>query len=301
MLGFQALLVSGVAAATHVLYAADYSGQVTSLSYTLGGSFLETSANQGCAPNPSWVTLDIDTNILYCMGEGLSTPNGSLSSFHANEEDNDAQLYLVQNITTLDGPVNGQIYGSDPSGTRAIALAHYASSAVSSWLINSQGDITFLENIQFSLDQPGPDPSRQDAPHPHQVIVDPTGQYVLVPDLGADLVRVFSYDNTTFLLNTLTPLNAAAGSGPRHGAFWTPDSSEETYFYIVAELAGTVTGYSVTYIPDCGGLEFTQVYESPTFGTKPQPVGTAPAEIQIAVSPRSSVFDTSNESDDDLA
>jgi 6-phosphogluconolactonase (cycloisomerase 2 family) len=35
-------------------------------------------------------------------------------------------------------------------------------------------------------------PSRQDVAYPHKVIADPTGNFVLAPDLGADLIWLYS-------------------------------------------------------------------------------------------------------------
>jgi 6-phosphogluconolactonase (cycloisomerase 2 family) len=76
-------------------------------------------------------------------------------------------------------------------------------------------------------------------------------------------------------------LKAAAGSGPRHAAFW--QHGDTTYFYLVAELAVSLTVYKVTYLPK-GGLAFEQVYEVNTFGGKKFPAGAAPAEVEISVS-----------------
>ena len=113
-------------------------------------------------------------------------------------------------------------------------------------------------------------------------------RYVLVPDLGADLVRVFSWNPTTLKLKALNPLKAAPGSGPRHAAFWNPYSVAcegcTTYFYLVAELASTVTGYAVEYLPNGGGLSFSEVYKSTTYGLLNLPEGNAPAEIHVTVS-----------------
>ncbi|KAH9828840.1 Lactonase, 7-bladed beta-propeller, partial [Teratosphaeria destructans] len=80
-------------------------------------------------------------------------------------------------------------------------------------------------------------------------------------------------------------LQAAPGSGPRHGAFWNPSSvvSEDgtTFFYLVAELSSTVTGYAVRYLPYHGGLRFMKVTESTTYGPLDLPEGNAPAEVQV--------------------
>lgn len=83
-------------------------------------------------------------------------------------------------------------------------------------------------------------------------------------------------------LTALDPLEAKAGSGPRHGVFWKPNK-HTTYFYLVAELGVTVTVYEVTY-PKEGGLAFKEVYVVNTFGGKAIPDGAAPAEIQLSVS-----------------
>nr|POE90089.1 putative 6-phosphogluconolactonase [Quercus suber] len=279
MLVTHAILTLTTVAATCAtnLFVADYSGSVTSLSLADDGTLSKTASNNGCAPNPSWLTLDADNGVLFCLNEGLTSPNGSLSSFTIN---GDGSLNHVKNATSLNGPVSGIIYGGS-SSQRAIALAHYGGSAVSSWLLKDGGDFDFNQNIPFTLAQPGPNPGRQEAPHEHEAITDPTGQYVLVPDLGADLVRVFSYDASTSVLSPLDPLQAAPGSGPRHAAFWTPTGSSKTFFYLVAELASTVTGYSVTYLPNGGGLQFDEVYNSTTFGSQPLPAGNAPAEIHV--------------------
>lgn len=56
----------------------------------------------------------------------------------------------------------------------------------------SSGGLEFLQNFPFTLTAPGTNPARQEAPHPHEALVDPTDSFIVVPDLGADLIRVFS-------------------------------------------------------------------------------------------------------------
>ena len=289
--------VIGLASATN-LFIADYSGEITSVSLTeTNGNYSATkvATNSHCAPNPSWLTIDADRGLLFCLNEGLQSPNGSLSSFLINS---DGSLMSIKNATTISGPVSGIIYGN-PAGHRGIALAHYAGSAVSTWLLGQHGNFTHNQNLPYTLPKPGPVPDRQDAPHEHESILDPTGQYVLVPDLGADLVRVFSWDQKTLKLKALDPLKAAPGSGPRHAAFWNPYSVAcegcTTYFYLVAELASTVTGYAVNYKPNGGGLSFSEVYKSTTFGLLNLPEGNAPAEVHM--SPDNKYLTISNRND----
>lgn len=276
--------LAAAASATN-LFVSSYAGNVTTLSLTESNgnyNLTPTSASPECGPNPSWLTLDANRGLLFCLNEGLTAPNGSLSSFTINR---DGSLNHVKNATTLNGPVSGTIYGN-PSGRRAIALAHYVGSGVSTWYLDGSGQFSANQQFDFTLSKPGPVPDRQDAPHEHEAITDPTGQYLLVPDLGADLVRVFGIDANSLKLTELDPLHAPSASGPRHAAFWNPYNTAcegcTTYMYLATELAGTVIGYSVEYLPNHGGLNFTQVFESSTLGLFRNDRINAPAGIQIS-------------------
>lgn len=123
--------------------------------------------------------------------------------------------------------------------------------------INSASDIRPLQTFTYSLTAHGAIAEFEDAPHPHQAITDPTDSYVLVPDLGADLVRVYHINQDTKLLKQLDSLKAPTGSGPRHGNWLVTDT--ETYFYLVGQLANTLTGYKVTYNSD-KTLRFKEIF-----------------------------------------
>lgn len=281
------------------LYVSSYAGNVTTLSLTeSNGTYsLQTVAqNALCAPNPAWLTLDRSHNRLYCLNEGLTSLNGSISSFALSRN---GSLSLLSNVSTINGPVASVIYGTTPN--RAIALAHYVGSAVSTFAIDdcSNGTTSPLQNFTFSLSQPGPNAARQEAPHAHDAVLDPTGQYIIVPDLGADLVRVFGMDADTGVLNEETPLSVAPGSGPRHAEFYSPSGLAcencTLYLYVVGELAGTITAYRVTY-PAAGGLAFEEVYTTNTYGGGALPAGIAPAEIEISPDNRFLIVSNRNDS-----
>lgn len=126
-------------------------------------------------------------------------------------------------------------------------------------------------------------PSRQEVPHPHQAFLDPTGRFVLVPDLGADLVRVFAVDPLNLHLTAQEPLTVTPGSGPRHLDFLVAPNGQ-VYMYLVAELSNTITGYRVMTLVD-GGVEFVRFCQYPTHGNGNQvPAGASAAEIVVAVS-----------------
>lgn len=206
------LALAATAASALNLFVADYSGSITTLSlsesnssYTLDKTF-ETTA---CGPSPAWLTLDVNRGLLFCVNEGITTPNGSLSSFTINAN---GSLHLISNLTTLGGPVSSALYGNPAAAEHGIVLAHYGGSAVSTFTVSASGNLTSNEEFVFEdMPSPGPDPERQDKPHPHQALLDPTGQYILVPDLGADLVRVFGWDVADLKLKELEPLVADPG------------------------------------------------------------------------------------------
>ncbi|KAB5532665.1 Lactonase, 7-bladed beta-propeller-domain-containing protein [Coniochaeta sp. 2T2.1] len=266
------------ASSATLLYVASYSGTVTTLNLTAttsGSPSLQSVASSpGCGPNPSWLTLDKATSTLYCLNEGLNSPNGSLASLGTSTN---GVLTLKSNVTTPLGPVSAVIYGKGRSG---IALAEYSGSSISAYNISASPPAeVYVET--FHLDGPGPVPDRQDAPHPHEAVLDPTGAFLLVPDLGADLVRVWNVDAKTLALSPFVPLAAAPGSGPRHVAFLETD--EKTFMYLISELGNTVTVYAVDYRCD-GSLGFEQVFITNTHGDN----GTLPAGVtaaEIALSP----------------
>lgn len=155
-------------------------------------------------------------------------------------------------------------------------------SSFSSLSIADPAQLAISQSQVFTLAQPGPDPSRQDAPHPHEALLDPTGSFFLVPDLGADLVRVFKVDEGSLEWEALDPLVAAPGSGPRHATFLVTE--DKTVMYLVGELANTITAYEVTYSSD-SSLEFSELFAISTHGTGSSvPAGTTAAEIELSVS-----------------
>jgi 6-phosphogluconolactonase (cycloisomerase 2 family) len=114
-------------------------------------------------------------------------------------------------------------------------------------------------------------------------VLDPTGTYLLVPDLGADLVRVWNVDQKTLALHPSKALVAAVGSGPRHIAFLKTES--KTFMYLVSELANTITVYDVAYKCD-GSLDFKQVFITSTDGdNQTLPASVTAAEVSLSVSP----------------
>lgn len=135
----------------------------------------------------------------------------------------------------------------------------------------------------------GPIASRQNASHSHHVILDPSHSYILVPDLGADLIRVFAYNREEVApLMELQPLRTESGAGPRHGVFWrAPADRGKSYLLFNGELSQRVYSYRITYV-EGGGLEWEKVCDLPVLGDLGEmlPPNTAPTSgLAVSVSP----------------
>ncbi|KAI9736113.1 MAG: hypothetical protein M1818_006289 [Claussenomyces sp. TS43310] len=257
------------------LYVSSYSGTITSLSLTRTNnasySLASVAVNTGSSPNPSFLNLDRVSHILYCVDEGLNVANGSVASYSTAAS---GALTLLDRQVTLSGPVASIVYNSG----KALALPHYSGSALTTWSISPSGALAPLQNFTFVLASPSDD-SRQDAPHPHETLIDPTDSFVLVPDLGADLVRIFSVDPSTSLLTESTPLVAPTGSGPRHAAFLV--AGDQTYLFLVTELTSTLISYKVNYDTP-GSLAFEEVMAIGIYGDNTTRSDTFAAEVVVS-------------------
>lgn len=138
-----------------------------------------------------------------------------------------------------------------------------------------------LQQEKFTLAQKGPHP-RQDVSHPHEIHSDPTGQFVLVPDLGADLIRVFKVDSSSGELTACSEGKADPGDGPRHIKFWESGSGLQKA-YTVNELGNSVSAWDVAYPSDESGcLTLTKTQTLSSF--KPgQQAGSATKAAEVRV------------------
>src|SRR5206468_5454291 len=77
--------------------------------------------------------------------------------------------------------------------------------------------------------------------HPHDVVLDPRGRFLVVPDKGLDTTFVFRLDTATGKLVPAEPPSVASrpGAGPRHADF----HPSQPYLYQMNELDSTITTF----------------------------------------------------------
>lgn len=112
-------LVTSVAATN--LYVSSYSGNITTLKLSRDSygsySLSATAVNEGCSPSASWLTKDEGNGIVYCVDEGFTSPNGTISSFSTSPA---GDLTQLDHHLTLGGPVSSVVY----NGGEGVAVAH---------------------------------------------------------------------------------------------------------------------------------------------------------------------------------
>jgi len=138
------------------------------------------------------------------------------------------------------GGGNGVHLAIDKSG-RWLIVANYASGSVSVMPVRENGILDDALHVTPLPGQPGPNRVEQASSHPHHVVFDPSGRFVVVPDKGLDRIFVFKFDETR---GTLTPTaqgsaTARSGSGPRHAAF----HPALPVLWVVNEIGNTVATY----------------------------------------------------------
>jgi len=176
--------------------------------------------------NPSYLLVDEARSALHCVhGDG-----SEVSSFKI---DGDGRLFgLGTQATGGTNPVHLALSASE----RWVLVANYATGSVVSLPVQEDGSLGQRAHLFELPAKAGPHKTQQQGAHPHQIVVNPTGRWLLVPDKGADAVHTLALDEATGALRLVATLDVAPGSGPRHLVF-RPDGA---IAWVVLELSSQV-------------------------------------------------------------
>ncbi|GJJ08504.1 hypothetical protein Clacol_002722 [Clathrus columnatus] len=225
-------------AAGQKILVASYSSKVFTLSFdpsTTPPSLTLLSALE-VGHHPSWIVPHpIDKTVI----------------FTATEEANGIVKALKYDLETGIGSILSETSsgGADPCHLaildNELLVANYSSGIMSVFPLTSNSPYlpsTFTQLVQFS--GTGPILSRQEASHPHQVLIHPERPEVLIPDLGADKVWRLQKDNKEQQQWVITDeLATSPGGGPRHGVIIGEN------LYLLMELSNEVTAYKFPALP----------------------------------------------------
>ncbi len=181
---------------------------------------------------PQFLTVSPDGTRLYAVCK-LPDGESGVAAFEISPDTKSLKLLNTQ--PTGDG--ESCHLAVDPSG-KCLFTAQYGTGSVCAFPLNADGTIgTRTAHVRHTGS--GPNRQRQDGPHPHFVITDPTNQYLMVPDLGSDQVVIYKTD---LAKGTIAPHGAGrtpAGAGPRHMKFH-PNGK---LAYVLNELDLSVTAF----------------------------------------------------------
>ncbi|ETN44756.1 uncharacterized protein HMPREF1541_10426 [Cyphellophora europaea CBS 101466] len=259
-------------------------------------SLSEASRHDGCGASPTWLTLRTSGG-LWCLDEGLLSAQASANRFTLSLDGN---LAHAERINISAGPVQSV----EIDNGRSLAIACYGGEfpiqgGVTTLVTSVNGSIEGGKFLQLPpLSSPGPK-SAQTVARAHGTTLDPSGRFLIVPDLGADMVRVFSVQNGTGSIKFENQVKMLDGSGPRHAVFWRhPNatySPSPAYLYVVSEFASTITVFKAVYTATSLALEYTGQTLS-TLGNYSDSASLA-AAAEIAISPDKRFLVVSNRND----
>lgn len=205
--------------------------------------------------NPAWLAFNPSRTHLYSANETATfqgTSSGSVSAFSIDRTS--GHLTLLNTVSSEGaGPAHLSVH---PSG-KHVLVANYAGGTVAVLPIESKGELGPATDVKQDRGTVGPTHassapsgsfaiSGHDRPHAHMIQADPTGQFVLVSDLGLDQIFIWKFDVRKGSLSAHDPayVRLPPGDGPRHFAF----HPNGRWLYSLQEEASTLVlfGYDAT-------------------------------------------------------
>jgi 6-phosphogluconolactonase len=178
--------------------------------------------------NPSLFTLRRDRSVLYSVHGGRNL----VSAFSIDQASGRLTL-LNQMDCGGNNPVDAAL---DPS-ERFLVVGNYGTGTVAVMPLERDGRLVPVSQLFTLTGTPGPDPVQQISSHPHAVIFDPSGEYVVVPDKGFDKTFLFRFSAGRLEPTRQASVTSKPGAAPRHTTF----HPSLPILYVNNELDSTVT------------------------------------------------------------
>jgi 6-phosphogluconolactonase len=202
---------------------------------TVSGALTELHHTGNAVPDPSYLTVAGGTG-------GTGSPGGHLYAVSECDTGGAAAFSLAdRDRPELLGEPTA-VRGGGPTHLTVVAgvliTANYGSGSISALPVRADGTLGSRASVHMHTGS-GPETARQEGPHAHAVVPDPSGRWLLAVDLGTDSVWIYDVRDAC-PEGELPPCAEASlrpGSGPRHLVF----HPEGSYAYVVNELGSTVT------------------------------------------------------------
>jgi 6-phosphogluconolactonase (cycloisomerase 2 family) len=210
-------------------------------------------------PDASFLAVSPSRRILYAVNE--LKPQGRVTALDIGTDPRRPSVLNTQPAGG-GGPTHLSVH---PSG-RYLLTANYTDGTVVVHSLLPDGRIGPVTDVARHEGETRP-------ARAHQVVLDPSGRWVVAVDLGADSLYIYKLDLAAGRLSLNHRLKLPAGAGPRHLAFH-PDGR---YAYILGELRSEITVAAW----DAAAGRFTPGQVIGTLG-EAAPPRNLPAEIQVS-------------------
>jgi len=167
--------------------------------------------------NPSFLSMHPNGRMLYAVNELEKA--GTVSAFTI-----DRATGALTRLNEQPSQGGSPCYVSVDHSGQVVLVANYAKGTVALLPIEANGALapaTFVLDRAVLRRTKGPNAERQEGPHAHCILPDPSNRFALAADLGADRVFVYRLDLDGKALRHIEEGDAVMrpGAGPRHLAF----------------------------------------------------------------------------------
>jgi len=181
--------------------------------------------------SPGFLAMHPNGRVLYAACQLSDGQGGGIAAYSIDESH--STLALMNTQPTGDG---GAAHLTLDQTGRLLFSAQYGGGSVAVFPLGEDGVIG-ARSMLVDHEGSGPNKSRQAGPHPHWVGVDPSNQFLMVPDLGVDRVVIYRIDHEKARISRHGEGVCPTGGGPRHFKFHPSGK----WAYVVNELIMAVT------------------------------------------------------------
>jgi 6-phosphogluconolactonase len=224
------------AASSDLVYIGMHGNQITLARFDPAAGNLTLSTPVADMPSPTWIVVHPKLPVIYSDSElgNDGKSDGSVFAFRV-----DRATGALTKIGQIDAGGGGTTFLFLDAPSMTLLATNYGSGSVSTIPLSADGGVGAVVSVIKDVGS-GPNP-RQQGPHAHSVVVDPSGRFALVADLGADRVFVYPFDRATHALNPDPPgqerhFACTPGSGPRHVGFHSNGHTAYVFCELTAEL-----------------------------------------------------------------
>lgn len=266
------------------LYVGTYSRPMPGLKATNGQGIhiyrlnLETGALTAAGEmphidNPSFLAITRDQRYLYAVSEVWLWQEGMVTAYAINAATG-ALAYINKQATR--GSITAYI-ALDRADQYALVANYWDGETVAVLPLRADGGVLpATDSVRH--EGHGSNPERQEKPHGHCIITDPTNTWAYVVDLGIDQIVSYHFDRQYGRLRRHDALTLPAGTGPRQLTFH-PNGK---FAYVIGELNSTIT--ALAFESGSGALSPLQTVSALPAGVSPET--SFCSEIQVHPSGR---------------